>query len=93
MVLRRSPCAEAVPRLAELLETPELTGTVELSFRQIIDACSPDPCDNLQRNCQLKELYLLKALQACDPDHPLARARLKAYADSPVWLYASFARR
>ncbi len=92
MVLRRSPCAEAVPRLAELLETPELTGTVELSFRQIIDACSPDPCDNLQRNCQLKELYLLKALQACAPDHPLVRTRLKACADSPVWLYASFAR-
>ena len=90
-VLRKQPCSEAVPRLEELLNTPELTGNVECSFKEIIDKNSPNPCDNIQRTFQLKELYLLKALQACDPENQLALDRLKRYSQSPQYLYAAFA--
>ena len=90
-ILRKSPCPEAVPLLENLLSTPELTDNVECSFTQIISKNSPDPCDNIQRTFQLKELYLLKALQSCDPENELALSRLKRYSASPQFLYASFA--
>ena len=89
-VLRASPCKEAVPQLEKLLTTPELTGKVECSFAQIIRENSTNPCDNIQRTSQLKELYLLKALEACDPENELALSRIKAYRESPQYLYASF---
>ena len=90
-ILRKSPCSEAVPLLENLLSTPELTDNVECSFAQIISKNSTNPCDNIQRTFQLKELYLLKALQSCDPENELALSRLKRYSESPQFLYASFA--
>ena len=42
LLLRRSPCAEAVAPLTALLETPELTGTVETSLRDPRALRTPD---------------------------------------------------
>ena len=90
LLLQKAPCKEAVPFLEKLLSAPELSGSVEKSFKEIIEENSADPCDNLQRTRQLKELYLLKALAACDPANPLAKQRLELYAETPAWLYASW---
>ncbi len=92
LLLQKAPCQEAVPWLEKLLETEKLSGTVEGSFREIIEENSQDPCDNLQRTNQLKELYLLKALAACDPENPIARKRLELYSSVPSWLYAAYCR-
>ena len=89
LLLQSAPCKEAVSDLERLLSAPELTGSVECSFKEIIEKNSQDPCDNFQRTCQLKELYLLKALALCDPESALARERLEKYASSPSWLYAA----
>ncbi len=90
-VLRKKPCPEAVPLLEALLRRSELSGNIECSFEEIISRNSSNACDNIQRTYQLKELYLLKALQACDPENELALARLKLYSQSPQYLYSSFA--
>jgi hypothetical protein len=87
---KKAPCKEAVPLLEGLLTTAELTGKVECSFAEIIKENSENPCDNIQRTSQLKEIYLLKALAACDPENELALSRLKQYSESPQYLYASF---
>jgi hypothetical protein len=89
-VLRKQPCKEAVPFLEALLTTAELNGKVECSFAEIIKENTPNPCENIQRTNQLKEVYLLKALAACDPENELALSRLKRYSESPQYLYASF---
>jgi hypothetical protein len=89
-LLRKSPHKEAVPLLEKMLRQPELTGRVETTFKQIIEENSSDPCDNIQRTFQLKELYLLKALSACDPGNALAAERMGRYTQSPQYLYASF---
>lgn len=91
LILSSSPQKEAVPFLEKLLDLPELKECVELSFKEIVDRNTPDPCENFQRTCQLKEFYLLKALAACDPENALAAERQKRYAETPLWLYASFA--
>ena len=89
-LLQSSPTPEAVSKLEELLNDSELTNSVETTFKQIVEENTPDPCDNLKRTRQLKEIYLLKALAACSPEHPLAQRRLSAYSSSPSWLYASW---
>ena len=90
ILLQSVPDPEAIPMLEKLLKTPLLADGVENSFKKIVEQNSPDPCDNVKRTCQLKELYLLKALAACDPENPLAKERLAAYAAAPAWLYASW---
>ena len=90
--LIKNPCPEAVPFLTGLLQDPQIAGSVESSFEQIIERSTPDPNENMQRTCQLKELYLLKALQSCDPECGFAAGRLAECEDGPVWLYAGFAR-
>ena len=90
LLLQAAPCEEAVPSLEKLLNAPELSGSVEVTFRQIIERNTENPNENQQRTCQLKELYLLHALAACRKDHPLAQQRLREYMNSPSWLYASY---
>ena len=90
LLLQKAPCKEAVPYLEKLLSTVELSGSVEGSFKEIIEENSADPCDNLQRTRQLKENYLLKALVACDSENLLANERLERYAKAPAWLYAAY---
>ncbi len=90
LLLQASPDADAVPHLERLLNTPELSQGVEGSFKKIVEENSADPCDNVKRTRQLKEIYLLKALAACDGENPLAKERLGAYAAAPAWLYASW---
>ena len=90
LLLQAAPCEEAVPALEKLLKEPELSGAVEVSFRQIIEKNTENPNENQQRTCQLKELYLLRALSSCCNDHPLVQQRLANYMKAPSWLYASF---
>ena len=90
LLLQKSPAPEAVPLLEELLKAPLLTNRVETTFKQIIEENTENPNENLQRTCQLKEIYLLKALAACDGENLLAAERLKNYRNSPTYLYASF---
>ncbi len=90
LLLQAAPCEEAVPALERLLNAPELSGTVEVTFRQIVERNTENPCENQQRTSQLKELYLLHALASCRKDHPLAQKRLGEYMNSPSWLYASY---
>ena len=90
LLLQAAPCEEAVPALEKLLKEPELSGAVEVSFRQIIEKNTENPNENQQRTCQLKELYLLRALRSCCNDHPLVQQRLAHYMKAPSWLYASF---
>ncbi|MBR2373518.1 MAG: FAD-dependent oxidoreductase [Lentisphaeria bacterium] len=91
--LCKNPDPDAVPFLKDLLKAPGISGSVESSLVQIIERTTPDPNENMQRTCQLKELYLLKALQSCDPACESAAVRLAECEEGPVWLYASFAGR
>ena len=90
LLLQKSPAPEAASLLEALLKAPLLTNRVETTFKQIIEENTANPNENLQRTCQLKEIYLLKALAACDPENLLAAERMKSCRNSPTYLYAAF---
>ncbi len=83
--------AEAAPLLEALLRQPGVSGHLHTTLEAMLAANTPDPCENGERNAQLKEIYLLKALGACDPANRYAREKLDECARALQFLYADFA--
>ncbi|MBP5232334.1 MAG: FAD-dependent oxidoreductase, partial [Planctomycetes bacterium] len=91
MALIAHPDKRAAAPLAALLGAYGATGHATRTLRDVFAANREAWNDTETRNLQLKELYLAKALAACDPESSLARMTLDAYRDSLNAYYAIFA--
>ena len=90
--LMRHPHKECAGMLETLLRTPGMAGWAQKNLADTVRANRAEVDDTTVRNSQLKELYLAKALAACDPSNPFAASILKDYADGLQGVYAIFAR-
>ena len=87
----RRPDPRAAAALERLLAAPGAAGHAIVTFQDALASNRPDWNDTTVRNAQLKELYLAKALAACDPKSKTARGILRAYAEGMQGIYALFA--
>ena len=92
MMLMRNPDPRAIPELERLLNTPGATGHAVQTLQDALDSNREVRNDTSVRNSQLKELYLSKALKACDPTSTKADAILSSYANGMQGYYALYAR-
>ena len=91
LALMRRPDPRAAAALERLLAAPGAAGHAIVTFQDALASNRPDWNDTTVRNAQLKELYLAKALAACDPKSKTARGILRAYAEGMQGIYALFA--
>ena len=91
MMLMRNPDSRAIPELERLLNTPGATGHAVQTLQDALDSNREERNDTSVRNNQLKELYLAKALKACDPTSVKAEAILSSYANGMQGYYALYA--
>lgn len=91
MALIAHPDARAAEPLTALLQAYGASGHATRTFRDALAANRVEWNDTDVRNLQLKELYLAKALQACDRGSTLAASILHAYQHSLNGYYALFA--
>lgn len=91
MALMRHPDQRAVPELERLLNSPGATGHAVGTLQDALNSNREERNDTSVRNSQLKEIYLAKALKACDPASGKAAELLKNYADGMQGYYALFA--
>lgn len=91
LALMRNPEAEAAPFLEKLLASPEARGYAVLDLEDALASNRPDYNDNSFRNSQLKEIYLAKALAACDPESNTAREIISEYARGMNGIFSIFA--
>ena len=89
--LERLPCREAAPRLERLLAAPGVAGHALADVKAAVAEFPPETNDTTKRNRELKELFLARALAACDPDNARARGILAAYVAGVRGHYARFA--
>lgn len=92
LALLRKPDSKAVPVLEKLLATPGATGYAVGNLRDSLASNRPEYNDTTFRNSQLRELYLSKALLACDPDSETGALIVNTYADGMQGIYSVFAR-
>ncbi len=74
-----------------ILAQKGMQGYAIRTYAQSIASNNSDWNDNSYRNSQLKELYLAKALFACDPASETARSIINSYACGMQGVYAMFA--
>jgi ribulose 1,5-bisphosphate synthetase/thiazole synthase len=91
VALERLPCREAAPLLERLLEQPGVAGHAKADCRTALAGLPAETNDTSRRNQELKELFLARALTACDPDNARARGILAAYTAGIHGHYARFA--
>ncbi len=91
LAFMRNPVSAAADGLENLLASPGATGYAILTMQDALNSNRPDYNETTFRNAQLKEVYLAKALSACNPKSPIARNILHAYATGMQGLYAIFA--
>ncbi len=91
LYLFANPCAEAVCALEHLLRTEGFTGYAFRNLNDVLQGVRGSIVDTSVRNAQLKEVYVAKALAACDPESPLANEILKRYRNSTQMYLALFA--
>ena len=91
-VLMRHPHKKYAGMLESLLTAPGVSGWAQKNLADTVRANRAEVNDTTVRNSQLKELYLAKALCACEPSSALAASILKDYADGLQGIYALFAR-
>ena len=91
MALMRNPDSRAIPELDRLLNAPGATGHAVRTLQDALDSNREERNDTSVRNSQLKELYLAKALKACDPTSAKAAAILNSYANGMQGYYALYA--
>ncbi|MGI5870305.1 MAG: hypothetical protein ACOX9C_12805, partial [Kiritimatiellia bacterium] len=91
LALIRRPDPRAAAGLARLLATPGASGHAITTFREALASNRPNANDTTVRNAQLKEVYLAKALAACDPTCTIAHDVLDAYANGMQGVYSIFA--
>ncbi len=81
----------AAPFLEKLLASHEARGYAVLDLEDALASNRPDYNDNSFRNSQLKEIYLAKALAACDPESNTAREIISEYARGMNGIFSIFA--
>lgn len=91
LALMRNPIASAADGLEKLLASPGATGYAIITMQDALNSNRPDYNETTYRNDQLKEVYLAKALAACNPKSQTALKILNAYAKGMQGLYAIFA--
>ncbi len=91
LALNRHPVPQAAPFLEKLLTSPGMRGHAILTMKDSLRANRPDYNDNTYRNSQLKEIYLARALEACDPGSETAAKVLDSYKKSLQAVYCIFA--
>ncbi len=91
LALLRRPDPRAAAALKQLLAAPGAAGHAIVTMRDALASNRPEWNDTTVRNAQLRELYLAKALAACDPKSATARRILRAYAEGMQAIYALFA--
>ena len=91
MALMRNPDPRAIPELERLLNTPGATGYAVKTLQDALDSNREERNDTSVRNSQLKELYLAKALKACDPNSAKAAEILNSYLNGMQGYYALYA--
>ncbi|MFA5204673.1 MAG: FAD-dependent oxidoreductase [Lentisphaeria bacterium] len=89
--LERLPCREAVPLLERWLQHPGAAGHARADCQAAVAGLPKETNDTGRRNAELKELFLARALVACDPGNVRGRAILAAYAAGVHGPYARFA--
>ncbi len=87
------PCPEAAKPLQDLLASKGFSGHSFQNLRDVLNGVRGSSIDTTVRNAQLKELYVAKALSACDPDSALATEILGQYRNSMQTYYQLFAAR
>lgn len=91
LTLMHNPVSTAAAGLEKLLASPGATGYAIVTFQDALNSNRPDYNETTFRNAQLKEVYLAKALMACNPASATAQKILNAYAHGMQGLYAIFA--
>ena len=92
LIFMKYPNRAAIEKLENLLSAPGMANHAQTDYRSAVAAMRDEVNDNSVRNAQLKEIYLARALNACQPGHLLARRSLLSYADGLQACYAIFAR-
>lgn len=87
--LMKHPAKEAAFELNRLLQCFSCHAVAD--WRGLMDSVSTDNCDVVERNYQLRELYLAGALHACDSSNELAKDFLLRYQKGVHRLYAIYA--
>lgn len=91
LALMHNPVVGAAAGLEKLLASPGATGYAIITMQDALNSNRPDYNETTFRNAQLKEIYLAKALSACNPKSQTALNILHAYATGMQGLYAIFA--
>ena len=91
LALMANPMKTAAPLLEKLLAAPAATGYAISDYKAALAANRNEHNDTSYRNSQLKEIYLAKALAACDAKSKTAAAILAAYKTGMQALFALFA--
>jgi len=93
MSLIRYPDKDAAPELERMLNEDGVRGFAVKNYADALASNRAEINDTTIRNAQLRELYLAKALLACDPANPLAARIVADYAGSMQAYYAIFAQK
>ena len=92
LIFMKYPNRAAIEKLESLLAAPGMANHAQTDYKAAVAAMRETVNDNSVRNAQLKEIYLARALNACQPGHLLARRSLLSYAEGLQACYAIFAR-
>ncbi|MBE6373407.1 MAG: FAD-dependent oxidoreductase [Lentisphaerae bacterium] len=92
MSLINHPQKAAAADLRRLLALPGMSGHAVKSYADALASNREARNDTSVRNCQLKEIYLAKALSKCDPEDELGAELLASYRDSMQGYYSLFAK-
>ncbi len=91
LIYMKYPCRDATEKLESLLCAPGMAKHAQKSYRDAIASNREPINDTSVRNAQLKEIYLARALNACQPGNIIAMRSLNSYADGLQGWYARFA--
>ncbi|NLB68918.1 MAG: FAD-dependent oxidoreductase [Lentisphaerae bacterium] len=91
LALIRKPVPEAAPLLEKLLSEPDARGHAIVTMHDALASNRPDYNDTTVRNSQLRELYIGKALAACDPESETGNEIVESYAKGMQGIYSIFA--
>ncbi|MCR4572575.1 MAG: FAD-dependent oxidoreductase [Lentisphaeria bacterium] len=89
--LQKNPDPDATGLLEEMLRTPGMSGYAIKTLRDAVRANRREINETTYRNCQLKEFYLAKALQACSPGNELAADILDGYRNGLMGYFSLYA--
>ena len=92
LIFMKYPSRAAIEPLENLLAAPGIAHHALKNYRDAIASNRPEINDNSVRNAQLKEIYLARALNACQPGNIRAMRSLNEYANGMQGHYAQFAR-